>query len=276
MAIRLLNTPELLAEHAGDWDRLAAGHPMRGHAWHAGWWRHYGAGGDLLALAVVEDNRVIGLAPWRVEHSARRGAVVRWLGDGEVCTDHLSLLVQEGDADRVVTQLADYLVDQHDDWDLLRLDDTDADDARVAALAAALADRGCQARSAEAGACWAITLPGDWEAFVARQSKSHRKQLRRSERRVLESDACRWRPVETPADLAEAWPTFVDLHQRRRQSLGEPGCFASERFAAFHAELAAALLERGQLRLSWVELDGRPAAAEYHFAGPRGTHLERW
>jgi CelD/BcsL family acetyltransferase involved in cellulose biosynthesis len=58
---------------------------------------------------------------------------------------------------------------------------------------------------------------------------------------------------------------FVDMHQRRRQSLGQPGCYASPRFAAFHQELSRRLYAEGKLRLLWTELDGRPVAAEYGF-----------
>ena len=60
---------------------------------------------------------------------------------------------------------------------------------------------------------------------------------------------------------------LIDLHQRRRRSLGQRGCFASPRFAAFHREVMPAMLAQGQLQLHWLELDGRPVAAEYHLAG---------
>jgi CelD/BcsL family acetyltransferase involved in cellulose biosynthesis len=56
---------------------------------------------------------------------------------------------------------------------------------------------------------------------------------------------------------------LVDLHQRRQLSLGEPGCFASKRFTAFHREVTSLMLVKGQLLFRWLALDGRPAAAEY-------------
>jgi CelD/BcsL family acetyltransferase involved in cellulose biosynthesis len=62
------------------------------------------------------------------------------------------------------------------------------------------------------------------------------------------------------------------LHQRRRKSLGEPGCFASRLFHDFHREATERLLARGQLRLSSFELDGSPAAAEYHLADASTTY----
>jgi CelD/BcsL family acetyltransferase involved in cellulose biosynthesis len=59
----------------------------------------------------------------------------------------------------------------------------------------------------------------------------------------------------------------VELHQKRRESLGQRGCFASPRFTAFHRDVTAQLLSLGLLRLWWTDLDGRPAAIEYDLIG---------
>jgi CelD/BcsL family acetyltransferase involved in cellulose biosynthesis len=88
---------------------------------------------------------------------------------------------------------------------------------------------------------------------------------------VLESGRATWHLVTDPTEFDVVWETLIDLHQRRRKSLGEPGCFASPTWAAFHRDVARALLDEGALRLSWLELDGIPAAAEYHLAGSRTT-----
>ena len=45
-----------------------------------------------------------------------------------------------------------------------------------------------------------------------------------------------------------------------------------KRFTIFIARLLERLLERGQLRMSWLELDGTPAAAEYHLADGTATY----
>ena len=89
---------------------------------------------------------------------------------------------------------------------------------------------------------------------------------------MLESDRVHWHRVRTRRSSTRRGPCLVDLHQRRRRSLGEPGCFASQAFHDFHREVVERLLDRGQLRISWLELDGTPAAAEYHFADRTATY----
>ena len=252
--------------------------PFRTLTWLATWWKHYGQDDSklrkrLFVLVVrnselAADQQVLGIAPWYIEQTRTRGGIVRWLGSGEVCTDHCTLLCQPEDRPAVVEALAKYLA-THDSWNRLSLDAVDEADPTMAALAERLAERGCTVSTRPEGNCWSIPLPDSWDEFLAMMSKSHRKQLRRLDRNVLSTDRAVWSTVESPEQLAELWPTFVDLHQRRRQSLGEPGCFASPRFAAFHREVAGQLLAAGQLRMACLQLDGKPIAVEYHFAGPQ-------
>jgi CelD/BcsL family acetyltransferase involved in cellulose biosynthesis len=148
----------------------------------------------------------------------------------------------------------------------LELAAVDADDVAMVGLVDELEERGCLVSRSAADSWWALELPASWDNYLAALSKSHRKQLRRLERDALESDRASWHQVKSPDDLLAAWDVLVDLHQRRRRSLGEPGCFASRSFHDFHREIVGRLLARGWLRMSWLEIDGAAAAAEYHFS----------
>jgi CelD/BcsL family acetyltransferase involved in cellulose biosynthesis len=289
---RITNWPELEAlEH--DWNALVEGPPFRSWDWLATWWKHYGTesqesnnrrtqlGGRRLNVLAVYDvvaddagsaRQLIGVAPWYLDENPVMGSALRWLGDGEICTDHLSLVCKPEDASRVATAVAEALTTVHDDWDRIDLKAVDADDAAVGQLLAAFEERECVVTQSAADACWAVELPATWDEYLAAISKSHRKQLRQLERRVLDSDRVRWYPVQNAAELDAAWTVLVDLHQRRRKSLGEPGCFASRSFFSFHREIVDRMFARGELRMSWLALDGRPAAAEYHFADSRATY----
>ena len=260
-----------------DWDRLAGGCVFRTWRWLNTWWRHYGdlSASDATNLRVLlafaydgragAESQLAGALPCYLQDSAIAGRVLRLLGDGEVCSDHLGLLAAPAQADAVVAAMASALIGD-ESWDLLDFDAIDGADQTTRDLLAALRERGCRVDERPQPSCWRIALPGDWEEFLALQSKSHRKQLRRLDQRVLQTDDARWRLVESAADFERAWDVLADLHQRRRRSLGEPGCFSWPRWAAFHHDVAKQLLASGELRLSWLELRGRPVAAEYHLA----------
>jgi CelD/BcsL family acetyltransferase involved in cellulose biosynthesis len=276
---RITTWPELVKLEPR-WNSLASGIPFRTWDWLAIWWKYYGecaTSKELSILAVFDDGardangthsgQLIGVAPWYIDRSPIMGSTLRWLGDGETCTDHISILCEPEDYVRVAVALADVLTVEHDDWDRLQLSAVDRNDAAVALLLGALEERDCVVAQREAGACWVLDLPQTWDDFLASLSKSHRKQLRQLERRVLESSRVEWHRVRSGSDLDKAWHVLVELHQRRRRSLGEAGCFASRPFSQFHRDAVERLLSRRELRMSWLALDGKPAAAEYHLAG---------
>jgi CelD/BcsL family acetyltransferase involved in cellulose biosynthesis len=274
---------------------------FRSWTWLSTWWRHYGptdsqpmsASNQLFVLAVYEGDdspncqtpaqsssctsttdRLIAILPCYLQRSLTRGRVLRLLGDGEVCSDHLDLLATATNAPRAADALASYLCDHSDRWDLIDFPslDINQEHVKIGKLIAALAECECHVSETPDQNCWTVNLPETWEDFLSLQSKSHRKQLRRLEKRVLESPSATWHQVKLMEDFQLAWPLFVDLHQRRRQSLGEEGCFASPRWASFHEEVARQLLTEGRLRMSWLELEGEPVAVDYHFASGRTTY----
>ena len=100
-----------------------------------------------------------------------------------------------------------------------------------------------------------------------RWARNLRRDIRRFERNLFDTGRVVLHRVRRVEELPEAMEILVDLHQRRRKALGEAGCFASARFLAFYRDVVPDLLRRGQLHLYWLELDGRPVAAEYQLAG---------
>lgn len=281
MHVCWMTTLEQLTPYADDWDRLAAGVPFRGWTWLSHWWRHYAppsgsdATGERLAVLCAFDDAgsLLGIAPWHLQGSALHGRTLRQLGNGEVCSDHLGVLCHPTTRDAVLDAMADYLAagdvgDRPDAlrWDLLELSNIDADDGCTGELVKRLAALHCTAHCQPAINCWRLELPTTWADYVASIGKHLRRSVRQLERdesagRVTLHEATR------QDQLPLAMNILVDLHQRRRQMLGEAGRFTSERFAAFHRDVVAELLRHGQMQLWWMEFDGKPVAAEYHLLG---------
>ena len=280
MRVRCLSTLKKLAPYAEDWERLAAGVPFRSWTWLQHWWRQYGpehspAANSRLAVVCIFDARaLIGIAPWYFEHTTVRGRTLRPLGSGEICSDYLGVLCQPGREEVVAGTLADYLVTnaQDDDpdalhWDLLHLDGVDAEDHVVSLLSHCLAISGCSVHRKAGLSCWRLELPASWEEYIDSLSKNLRRDARRLERDLLDTNRAVLHSIERLDDLPRAMDVLVDLHQRRRRMLGEGGCFASERFLGFYREVLPDLFRQGKLKFYWLEIDGEPAAAEFQLVG---------
>ncbi len=269
---------------AAAWNELAEAVPFRRWEWLDGWWRHYGLVGDqprrgkeLYVLAVIDrGNSLLAVAPWYLESSATAGRVLRFLGDGEVCSEYPAIMAQRGQEAAMARLLADWLVQQGVDpinrWDTLFLSGMEPGDTTVERLLDELALRDHAVERRRGPNCWRLRLPQSWGQYLAMLSKCHRKQLRRLDRDYFRSGRAVVHWVHQLDELPGTLALLIDLHQRRWGARGKPGCFGSRRFVEFHHEVAARLLSRDMLRMSRLELDGRPIAVEYHFAGLRTVY----
>jgi len=303
MRITLARQLEHLEPYKDQWDCMAAGVPTRSWGWLANWWRTFGQGdygysapatmgrrglrGQLFILCVMDDcGKLIGLAPWYVQRHPVFGRVIRWLGSGMVCSDYLSLLCEPGREASVASAIAEYLWPGADrgsssgsngceaapSWDLLELEAVEKDDLAVSLLVEQLARRGCAPWSRPGPNCWRIALPEAWEEYLSGFSRKRRNHVGKMLTTYVESGRASLRWADDAESLCRALDILIDLHQRRRQQLGEPGCFASPAMTAFVRRAAQALLSTGQLAACWLELDGRPVAAEYLLLGSRTVY----
>ena len=279
MLVSCFTTLNELAPYADDWDQLAAGVPFRSWTWLSHWWRHYGPQDDArsrLAVLCVFDGAgvLVGVAPWYLDCSAMHGRVLRPLGSGEVCSDYLSVLCHPAAKEALIDVLADYLVESACDdrpevlhWDLLQLDGVDADDSTVAELVDHLAASGCAVHRRAGVNCWRLDLPTNWESYVASLGKNLRRDVRRLERELFDTGRAVPHVVTSLHELPQAMKILAELHQRRRNTLGEEGSFASQRFLSFYGDVVPAMFARGCVQFHWLELDGKPVAAEYQLVG---------
>ena len=283
MYVKHIDNIEQLERLSEAWPCLSRSVPFRSLAWLASWWRHYGRRRKLFALAVYDENdHLVGLAPWYMQQDPARGRVIRFLGSGEVCTDYQSLLSTPEHEIQVASATADWLLaaahgtkangSKKHNWDLLELDGIDGADRIVARLVSRLSEKGALVHRSNGPNCWRIELPPSWDEYLALLSKSHRKQVRRVQRRMLESGRAVLHTANDEQQLLHGMKILTDLHMQRRNGLGEKGCFSSSRFTGFLHEAAMQLLEREKLQLHWLELDGSPAAAEFHLLGGGVTY----
>ena len=276
MQVALVTEIEELEKLAPEWRKIVKGHPFLGPDWLLAWWRHLGgaqwdaANPPRLAVLTVtnEQGNLIALVPWYAEQSLLQGRTLKFLGSGSVCSDYLSVACHAGDENAALAAIAQWLIDHHgrndeSGWDLIALEAVDLTDPSIVGLRTNLEERGAITSARPAGNCWRIALPGSWEEYLAQLSKTNRKRARRIDRNYLQSGRASLHRVLDAADLDYAYDLLVDLHTKRWKTRGEEGIFAEPGVDAFHREVTRRLLATGHLRLSWLEIDGEPAAAEY-------------
>lgn len=225
-----------------DWSRLAEEHGsiFATPEWLLTWWKHFGAGRELLLS--VEREAVLPFYVWR-ERPLR---VVRVLGHGP--GDELGPFGPG--AREALTGWA-----ERQRFDVLACQQLPGPESWLPALpgGVVLSRNGSPVLEFEGRS---------WEELLAAKSRNFREQVGRRARALARKSEVRFRLV-TEAD-EPALDIFFRLHALRH---GGPTVIS--RTEAFQREFAATAAERGWLRLWLLELDGRPAAAwlGYRFGG---------
>jgi CelD/BcsL family acetyltransferase involved in cellulose biosynthesis len=101
-----------------------------------------------------------------------------------------------------------------------------------------------------------------WEGYLASRSSHLRKRLRWLERRTSRDHAVAVRRTERADQLDGDVRTLFELHDRRWEGRGGSS-IGTDRARAFHRCFAERALERGWLRLWFLEFDDAPVAAWY-------------
>lgn len=179
----------------------------------------------------------------RVDSMGKGGRTLRFLTDPHV-TDYAAPVGPDGPtvAGRVLAALSEL------EWQDADLDGVPP--AWAGALVAAAEGLHIAAKREPVAVAPRIVLDDGFEGYLEQIGSKQRHEVRRKGRR-LERELGPWRTRLTDqATLSEDLDAFVALHRR---SIGSKAGFMTPGHEAFFRRVAAATLERGWLRLTWLE-----------------------
>lgn len=112
---------------------------------------------------------------------------------------------------------------------------------------------------------WLTVDFGDgWDGYIEGKRSKFRAELRRAERRLLESHVVSHREAKTMAEVQTGLQTLFRLQALRRDTLG-PSTYDEPAMRGTLSDFAESAFDRGWLRLRTLELDGEVAAANLFF-----------
>lgn len=238
-----------------EWDALAqaADSIFATWEWSSIWWRHLGEDRPLY-LAACRDSggRLVSIVPLYLA-SRRPLRVIRLVGHGPA--DELGPVCAPGDRALVAPAIRSALDLVRPRWDAFVADNLPRDPA--------WASIGGVVKVSEI-ANPVLEIGGmTWDEFFESRSGKFRQQLRRNTRRLEDDHELRYRLAEDPGRIDADLDALFTLHNARWRE-NSSGVFAGAE-GAFQREFAATALDRGWLRLWFLELDGEPVAARLGF-----------
>lgn len=250
---------------AEDWNALLARSaldlPFLRSEFLQSWWATKGGGewpdGDLR-VAVHQDDRGVLLAAAPLFVTSSHPASLLLLGTSEIA-DYLDVLCPRDELGGFAASLLESIetsavvgIEALDLWNVLETSPT------LAAFEAEARGRGWRCERSRLRPAPVIPLTGGWEGYLSRLEKKQRHELRRKMRRAAAY------PEGISFTRAQRGPGLraaVDDLLRLMASDPEKDSFLSESMRAMFHALAEGASDAGWLRLEFLHLGGRPAAA---------------
>ncbi len=251
------------------WNELADGNPCLSWDWLVSWWGQYGVENVLYVMVARSDQgEVVGIAPWYLDQGQPLSKTIRFLGSGHVCSDLMTIMTHKGAEQEVCQSIANWMQahanHREHSWDFISLDGVQDDDVAVTCLIQSFEGDGNVTHRLETEGYWQIELPSEIESYIKPLSRKSRSEVRKLIRNKIETKQAVLKEATDEATFQQAMEIFVDLHQKRRNSLAEPGCFFEEQFSEFVFDVGRRLMKRGELQLVWAELHGVPVAVHFN------------
>ena len=265
MNIELLDNFEEIKSQRDNWDQVAGACPFQGWAWQGTWFEHLGNKSTPVVLVAIENSQWVGIAPFWIDDSAAINQKLRFWGDGKTCTDYSGLIASPDNMEAFTFAVVDWLSNECvsggklENIDLIELEGMAVENATNQLLTEVFEASGFATHVAEIEGCWVTDLPSSWEELNAGFSKSMRRKTKKAVSRVT-SDACEILS-SNDSDFESLWLNFVELHQKRRQMLGDEGCFSDPVFESFLRNATLKLIEEGRAELIVILFDDEPLAS---------------
>ena len=232
------------------------------------WWQSLGGGEWLKAeskLAIItahQEGRLIGIAPFFISHKPETGLALHFIGAVEV-SDYLDFVVREKDLEPFLSGLLPF-IKNHPELKGLTLDfENLVDSSPSLSLLEKLAqDQSWNFSKEVLQPSPYISLPGDFETYLAGLDKKQRHEIRRKLRNASTGHDTHWYFVEDAEMLAEELQAFTEMMRNEN----DKNNFLKPEMEAFIHAAAKRLFELGVLRLAFLLIDGEKAAAFLSFA----------
>ena len=241
--------------------------PFLHPAYQQTWWQSLGGcewpaeESKLAIITAHQDGELIGIAPLFISQKPGFEPALHFIGAVEV-SDYLDFVVREQDLEAFLGGLLPF-IRSHPDLQNLALDlENLVDSSPSLGLLEALAESTGWSFSKEVlQPSPYISLPGDFESYLAGLGKKQRHEIRRKLRNVCNEHDTQWYFVEDGNALPKELQDFTNMMRNENHK----DSFLKPEMEGFIHAAAQNFFDQGTLRLAFLTIDGEKAAAFLSF-----------
>jgi CelD/BcsL family acetyltransferase involved in cellulose biosynthesis len=244
---------EGFAALAAEWDAVLpdGAHPYDDYAWISSWWQAFGAGSQLAICTIRRHGALAAVMPLREEggrllsltnsHTFSCRPLAR---DEEAMTALLKAVTQDGGRE-------------------IRLTGLEVSDGGTAALESTARETSMLAATEAAFASPYIDTSGGYDAWREQNKHRWKAPLERKWRKTERDHESEFQMVVVPPDLEAELDEGLRIEASGWKGDAGTAIESADDSALFYRLLARAFQERGELRFSWIKVDGKAISFDY-------------
>ncbi len=218
------------------------------------WWETLGTGDLTLITWRDEAGVLVGLAPLFATLT-EQGKTLSFLGCSDV-TDYQDLLVDQTASDAVYASFFAYLESPECSGTTLKLCSLPNDSVTLLTMKERYNDS--KLVISQQDVVPLLPLPNNWDDYLNQLDRKQRHEIRRKWGKLEREVAFAFSLVTESSQTATAITTFIELH--KASSPGKSR-FWDDHHVAFFTKVVHAFATAGWLKLFFLAIEGRPAAA---------------
>ncbi len=271
MEFRLHQDPSIWGSLFNSWEALLRESfllvPFLHPAYLRTWWESLGGGewpveeSKLAIISAYQDEELIGIAPLFISQKPGFEPALHFIGAVEV-SDYLDFIVREQNLEAFLGGLLPFIRNHPELKNLpLNLENLVDTSPSITLLEVLAEGAGWHFNKEVLQPSPYISLPGDFEIYLAGLDKKQRHEIRRKLRNASNEHETQWYFVEDGKTLSEELKDFTNM-MRNENSKDN---FLKPEMEGFIHAAARNFFDQGTLRLAFLTIDGEKAAGFLSF-----------
>jgi CelD/BcsL family acetyltransferase involved in cellulose biosynthesis len=238
--------------------------------WIHTWWGIFAKDRKLFILTARQEDRLIGIAPFYIDSGGLLRPRTLKLCSEELSPDYMDVIIEKGQEADVARELANYVIEHADEWDVMALDNLRADSIL---LTDPSLFRDYHPNAQISQRCPYIKIQSTFEDYYKTRSELITYSLEKKLKVLTEEKKATHKTINEEPGFSKGLDDLFLLHEMRAASQQKESNFLSPEVQRFHHELGRTFLKERILNLQLLYHGEVPLAAFYAFQYKNKVHI---
>lgn len=231
--------------------------------WLYNWWQVYGKGSYRLFIVAVRDNdRLIGIAPFYIKMRLGFFREINFLGSNIVASDYLDFILLKGKGKDVISSILLFLEQHKKYWDVLQLSDVPSNSDNIDLIEQSFQKYKIIINK-KYTVCPYIKLNLPWDNIFSSYASILKNTIKQKSKKFERISYSAFDKIKPGHDSADYFSKFLHLNKLSLKRRGIESPFLDKKFLTFHKKIIDELLDKEMVKFYFLKIGTQYIAGIY-------------